>query len=167
MGIERSFDAEDVEPRGLREAEERDVPEPLPPEEINEDEARITVLHATLEGKSGPVAIHKLTRLPVPLIERILNSPEFADMFVKAKRSVTQSALDRLTGGTHQNIRILEGLRSNRDARVRMEAARDLLNRTPGMAPGVKHDVGASEYWKMAERYLKPPKKDDDSSSNQ
>ncbi len=136
MGIERSFDADDMEPRGLQAAEDGVLPEPLPPEEINEDEARIAVLHATLVGKSGPGAIRKHTGLPQPLIERILNGPEFADMFVKAKQNFTQSAIDRLTGSTHQNIRILERLRDNRDPRVRMEAARDLLNRTPGMAPG-------------------------------
>ncbi len=166
MGIERSFEAEDLESRGLREAEERDVPEPLslPEEEISEDAAQLAVLYATLEGKSGPVAIHKRTRLPVPHIERILNSPEFADMFVKAKRNTTQSAIDRLIGSTHQNIYILEQLRENKDPRVKMEAARDLLNRTPGMAPGAKVEIGTSEYMKMVERYLK---KDDDGSTDQ
>ncbi len=158
MGIERSTEEEYVESDALQGTRREALPEPLR-EDISEDEARVAVLHATLEGKSGPVAIHRHTRLPKPLIEHILNTAEFADMVVKAKQNITQSAIDRLTGSVHTNLNILETLRENRDPRVRMEAARDLLNRTPWMAPGAKVEIGTKAYEAAVEKYL--IKKDD------
>ena len=163
MGTERSIDGTDMESYPLHEPEERTVSAPLPQrveQEISEDTARVAVLHAMLEGKSGPVAIHKHTLLPTPLIERILNSPEIADMFTKAKQNFTQSAIDRLTGNVHKNIAILERLGDNQDPRVRMEAARDQLNRTPGLAPGAKVEIGTEAYKQAASKYFKPVDED-------
>ncbi len=112
------------------------------------------MVHAMLEGVSGPVRLSRRTGLTVKAVKHLIDDHEVARMWVNAKRNITQSGIDRLTGGIHQNIHILEELRKNRDPRVKMEAARDLLNRTPVMAPGAKLDIGAAEYWKMAERYL-------------
>ena len=158
MGTERSIDGEDVESYALHESKGRTIPAPLSQrdeQEISEDAARVAVLHALLEGKSGPVAIHKHTLLPTPLIERILNGPEIADMFTKAKQNFTQSAIDRLTANVHKNIRVIEDNLENRDPRVRQEAARDLLNRTPGLAPGAKVEIGIKAYEAAVEKYLK------------
>ncbi len=122
------------------------------------------MVHAMLEGISGPVRLSKRTGLDVKSVKRLIDDHEVARLFVNAKRNITQSGIDRLTGGIHQNIYILEELRTNRDPRVRMEAARDLLNRSPGMAPGAKVEIGTKAYEAAVAKYLIPvekhPKKD-------
>ena len=135
------------------------TPEVLAEEEVGIEEARVLVVYAMLEGVRGPVRLSKHTGLPVKAVKRLIDDHEVSRMWVNAKRNITQSAIDRLTGSTHQNIYILEKLRENQDPRVRMEAARDLLNRTPGMAPGAKVEVTEAAYLKAAERYFK---KDDE-----
>ncbi len=149
------------------------TPEVLGEEEVEEvgvEEARVRMVHAMLEGISGPVRLSKRTGLDVKTVKRLIDDHEVARMWVNAKRNITQSGIDRLTGGIHQNIYILEELRKNRDPRVQMEASRDLLNRTPGMAPGAKVEIGEKAYLAMVEKYLtpveKPPKKDDGSTSD-
>ena len=131
-------------------------------EEVDADEARLRVLHAMLEGISGPVRLSKHTGLNVESVKHIIHGPEIAILLSDARRNVTQSAIDRLTGSTHQNISVLERLRANRDPRVRMEAARDLLNRTPGMAPGAKVEIGTKDYALAVEKYLIKKDGDDD-----
>ena len=119
------------------------------------------MVHAMLEGISGPVRLSKRTGLTVKAVKHLIDDHEVSRMFVNAKRNITQSGIDRLTGGIHQNIHILEELRRNRDPRVKMEAARDLLNRTPGMAPGAKVEIGTKAYEAAVEKYL-IRKKDDE-----
>ncbi len=161
LGAERSPQDEGV---AALEAWEDPSPEKVHEEDVSVEETLLRVFYAMLEGVSGPIRLSKHTGLPVKSVERVINGPEIARLLVAARRDFTQSGLDRLTGSIHQNIHILEKLRENRDPRVRMEAARDLLNRTPGMAPGAKVEIGTKAYEAAVEKYL--IKKDDGSSSD-
>ncbi len=119
------------------------------------------VVEAMLEGYYGPVGVAECTGIDLEVVRIIMNKPELAKAYATAKRNYVQSAIERLERRVHRNLAVVEKLTVNNDPRVRLEAARDQLNRTPGLAPGAKVEVGLSAYKKMVERYIEPDKDED------
>lgn len=114
------------------------------------------VLDCMLAGIVGPKAIAAKIGFTPELVEAIQNRPEMVEAYVQAKKSSVNSAIERLERHVHRNLQVMEDLTLSMDPRVRMEAARDQLNRTPGLAPGARVEIGPAAYKKMVERYLEP-----------
>lgn len=113
-------------------------------------------VEAMLEGHYGPVNIAEATGINIEAVRLIMNTQTLAKAYAEAKRNLVQSAIDRLERNVHRNMSVIEANLTNQDPRVRQEAARDLLNRTPGLAPGAKVEVGPMVYKRMVERYVEP-----------
>jgi len=88
------------------------------------------------------------------MVSAVLNSVHFAKLVREAQRNLTQSAIERLERNVHRNLKVLEDNLTNNDPRVRQEAARDLLNRTPGLQPGARVELGVAAYKKIVDKYV-------------
>ncbi len=113
-------------------------------------------VEAMLEGQYSPAVVAERTGLDLEVVRIIMNTPELAKAYAEAKRNMVQSAIERLERNVHRNMSVIEANLTSQDPRVRHEAARDLLSRTPGLAPGAKVDVTLNAYKKMVEKYIEP-----------
>jgi len=113
-----------------------------------------TCLSEFLAGNVTPKGIEETTGFDLKMVRDVLNSVHFAKLVREAQRNLTQSAIERLERNVHRNLKILEDLTLNKDPRVRMEAARDQLNRTPGLQPGARVELGVAAYKKIVDKYV-------------
>ncbi len=113
-------------------------------------------VEAMLEGQYSPAVVAERTGLDLEVVRIIMNTSELAKAYRDAQRNLVQSGIERLERRLHHNLSTVEKLTVNQDPRVRLEAARDQLNRTPGLAPGAKVEVGLTAYKKMVEKYIEP-----------